>query len=202
MWYHTFSAIALNCQKQPSRGVLRKKCSENMQQVYISIKLQITLRHGCSPVNLLHIFRTPFPKNTSGRLLLNCGLRTVLDNWTLDETLMKGDEKSKCKNQRSTDCSFISILFLLMRKSHAGYCWHNIYSFHNITNSINHILMSSSLVRICKLECLLSKFTCNFYFPKSQIFAVLMGSSPRLWCSTYFLDVSRLFCYNQNRILK
>ena len=25
---------------------------------------------GCSPVNLLHIFRTPFLKNTSGRLLL------------------------------------------------------------------------------------------------------------------------------------
>ena len=24
---------------------------------------------GCSPVNLLHIFRTPFTKKTSGRLL-------------------------------------------------------------------------------------------------------------------------------------
>ena len=37
----------------------------------ISIKLrcnfiEITLRHGCSPVNLQHIFRTPFFKNTSG----------------------------------------------------------------------------------------------------------------------------------------
>ena len=32
--------------------------------------IEITLRHGCSPVNLLHIFRTPFAKNTSGRLLL------------------------------------------------------------------------------------------------------------------------------------
>ena len=37
-------------QKQPSRGVLRKRCS---------------------PVNLLHIFRTLFPKNTSEGLLLN-----------------------------------------------------------------------------------------------------------------------------------
>ena len=42
----------------------------------ISIKLlckfiENTLRHGCSPVNLLHIFRTPFTKNTSGWLLLN-----------------------------------------------------------------------------------------------------------------------------------
>ena len=31
---------------------------------------EIALRHGCSPVNLLHIFRTPFPKNTSGGRLL------------------------------------------------------------------------------------------------------------------------------------
>ena len=41
----------------------------------ISIKLQsnfieIVLRHGCSPVNLQHIFRTTFLKNTFGRLLL------------------------------------------------------------------------------------------------------------------------------------
>ena len=28
------------------------------------------LRHGCSLVNVLHIFRAPFPKNTCGRLLL------------------------------------------------------------------------------------------------------------------------------------
>ena len=32
--------------------------------------IEITLRYGCSPVNLLHIFRTPFYKNTSGGLLL------------------------------------------------------------------------------------------------------------------------------------
>ena len=31
---------------------------------------EITLWHGCSLVNLLHIFRTRFVKNTSGRLLL------------------------------------------------------------------------------------------------------------------------------------
>ena len=35
----------------------------------ISIKLlynfiEIALRHGCSPVNFLHIFRAPIPKNT------------------------------------------------------------------------------------------------------------------------------------------
>ena len=30
----------------------------------------IPLQHECSPVNLLHIFRAPFPKNTSEELLL------------------------------------------------------------------------------------------------------------------------------------
>ena len=70
-------------QKQLSRCVLRERCSENMQQFTgehpcrsaISIKLrrnfiEITLRHGYSLVNLLHIFRKPLPKNTSRRLLL------------------------------------------------------------------------------------------------------------------------------------
>ena len=42
----------------------------------ISIKLQgnfieIALRHGCSPINLLYIFRTSSLTNTSGRLLLS-----------------------------------------------------------------------------------------------------------------------------------
>ena len=32
--------------------------------------IEITFRHGFSPVNLLHIFRIPFPKNTSVWLLL------------------------------------------------------------------------------------------------------------------------------------
>ena len=32
--------------------------------------IEITLQHECSPVNLLHIFRTPFLKNTFGGLLL------------------------------------------------------------------------------------------------------------------------------------
>ena len=31
---------------------------------------EIELRHGCSPVNLLHMFRTSFPRNSSGGLLL------------------------------------------------------------------------------------------------------------------------------------
>ena len=91
----------MNDQRQLSRGVLMKRvlkiCSkftgEHPCQSGISIKLQtsfneIALQHGCSPENycifskqlfvrttyLLHIFRTPFPKTTSGWLLLNDSL--------------------------------------------------------------------------------------------------------------------------------
>ena len=48
---------------------------EHPCQSVISVKLlcnfiEITLWRGCSPVNLLHIFSTTFPKKTSGGLLL------------------------------------------------------------------------------------------------------------------------------------
>ena len=60
------------------KGVLKICCRFTRDRPYrsmISIKLQsnfigTTLRHGSSLVYLLHIFRTTFPKNTSGWLLL------------------------------------------------------------------------------------------------------------------------------------
>ena len=73
------SYFRFNSQKQPPRGVLGKGvlkiCSkltgEHPCRSAILIKLQsnfieITFRHGCSPVNFLHIFRTSFLKNSSG----------------------------------------------------------------------------------------------------------------------------------------
>ena len=45
------------------------KCDFN-KVVLQSNFAEIALWHWCSLVNLLHIFRTPFPKNTSGGLLL------------------------------------------------------------------------------------------------------------------------------------
>ena len=75
-------------QGEPSRGVLRKMCPENMQQIYSrttmprcgfnkvakqSNFIEIKLRQGCLPVNLLHLFRKPLYKNTSGWLLLYFG---------------------------------------------------------------------------------------------------------------------------------
>ena len=63
-----------------SMGVLTKRCSENCSkftgehpgQSVISIKLQskfieITLWHGCSPINLLHIFKKLQKKKNSNR---------------------------------------------------------------------------------------------------------------------------------------
>ena len=60
------------------KGVLKicsKFTGEYPCRSVISMKLlcsftEITLRHGCCPVNLLHIFRTPFTKKISGWLLL------------------------------------------------------------------------------------------------------------------------------------
>ena len=56
--------------------ICSKYAGENPCRSAISINLlcnfiEIALSHGCSPVNLLHIFRKPFPKNTSERLLLD-----------------------------------------------------------------------------------------------------------------------------------
>ena len=77
--------------KQPFRGILTKgvlkRCSEfteHLCRIVIPIKLQskfikITLWHGCSPVNLLHVFRAPFPKNTFGGLFLNVKQRSMIE---------------------------------------------------------------------------------------------------------------------------
>ena len=53
-------------QKQPPGSVVKKRCSENMQQIY-------RFEQPCWTVisiKLLCNFATPFPKNTSGGLLL------------------------------------------------------------------------------------------------------------------------------------
>ena len=89
--FHKQDWLKTNIQKHPFRGVYSKRCSGNMQQIYGRtpmpkcdfIKLlcnfiEVTLRHGCSLVNLLHIFKTPFTKNTSGWLLLNIQCSTSM----------------------------------------------------------------------------------------------------------------------------
>ena len=41
--------------------------------------IEIALRHGCSPVNFLHTFRTPFPRNTSEGMFYQKTSKTFLD---------------------------------------------------------------------------------------------------------------------------
>ena len=94
----TFDRSRSNCQKQPSKGVLMKGCSNNMQQIYRRTPMpkcdfnkvennfiEIALGHGCSFVNLLHIFRT----HLDGYF------------WTVKEITGKLMEKVKTRNNKA-----------------------------------------------------------------------------------------------------
>ena len=113
-------------QKQPSRGVLRKRCFENMQQSYRTTPMQsnfseITLWHWCSPVSLLHIFRTPFPKNISGWLLL-CYTKMIVQ-WTLSGIWMSSYSG---KNVLNSAQKMIKNFFVKFDQIHSfldRFCW-------------------------------------------------------------------------------
>ena len=78
----------------PYRSVISKvwipKCDFRSVNVHTEVwnhtsaKCEITLRHGCCPVNLLHIFRTPFLKNTFAGLLLYLQ-SSLLSFWVYNE---------------------------------------------------------------------------------------------------------------------
>ena len=56
----------------PALSKLLKRFHNQKNYPLQSNFIKTTLRHGCSPVDLQHIFGTPYPKNIFGRLLLNC----------------------------------------------------------------------------------------------------------------------------------
>ena len=66
-----------------------------------SIFIKIALRHGRSPVNLMHIFRTPFPKSTSVRLLL-----MIVGDWWLGRM---SDPQRNHRNPEIVDIVKISV---------------------------------------------------------------------------------------------
>ena len=79
-WNHT-SAWLFSCK-------LAAYFQNIFSQEHVCYFIEITLRHGFSPVILLHIFRTPFLSNASGRLLLNIDIVLISKNsgwkpWTV-----------------------------------------------------------------------------------------------------------------------
>ena len=73
----------------------------NLQSNFI----EITLQHGCFPINLLHIFRTTFPKNTFGGLLLNIKAEIVGLKSFVIEKIYVFKKRSKEK-----EVSFVKLL--------------------------------------------------------------------------------------------
>ena len=83
-WVRTFSTISITTNsrilfKEFCLEAAIQRCSQekvfwkhvaNVQENTHAEVIEITLRDGRSPVNLLNIFRTPFYKNTSGWLLV------------------------------------------------------------------------------------------------------------------------------------
>ena len=64
--HFSYSYVVNDLGNKPFRGVLRKRCSEIMQQIYRRTPMpkcdfsKVAFRHGSFFVNLLHIFRTTF----------------------------------------------------------------------------------------------------------------------------------------------
>ena len=68
------------CRKWREEGdIFSLRPCENMQQIYRRTPMcNFALGHCCYPVNLLHIFRTSFLKDTSGQLLLEITFFCIL----------------------------------------------------------------------------------------------------------------------------
>ena len=64
------------CNKFTEKHPCRSATLIKLQSSFIETALQ----HGCFPVNLMHIFRTPFPKNTSGGLLLDFSFEVLTED--------------------------------------------------------------------------------------------------------------------------
>ena len=108
--YFKKSFVYLQCHTEAVfRDVLRKRWSENMLQIYRRTLIEITLRHECSLVNLLHIFRKPFPKNIYWRLLLYEVSSVVTDHlwrsYPAKETLFSNSNTRK----RCDICSKLTV---------------------------------------------------------------------------------------------
>ena len=130
-------------------GVLKicsKFTGEHTYRSVILMKLQnkfieIALRYECSPVNLVHIFRTPFSKNTPGRLLLHVALK----NYFIILSIVSLHSSWVCEVVKQ---AWIEILILdlnpLVFKGH-----HSIYNFWYCFYLDFWIVHMSKVIYIC-----------------------------------------------------
>ena len=102
--------------------------------------IEIALRHGCSPANLLHIFRTPFPKNISRGLLLS----VVTTYFYLSNLLRKVWNLKDLKRKRFmlTENVFNNIIVLVIIFFCQRWCY---FSKSKIYSNFSICLKSSNL---------------------------------------------------------
>ena len=128
----------------------------------ISLKLhsnfiEITLRHGCSPVNLVHTFRTIFPKNTSGRGFFWKCKKTHFESRLIDDIV----SKLVCKYTTNTDAHTCS----------AKYCYEKCSKF-----TEKHLPWSSLLLELLLFSCQSQELLQNFAAEHKSVF-----DAKRLW---------------------
>ena len=73
LWKGVLKLCSKITRKRPCRSVISIKLQSNF--------IEIALQYGCSPVHLLHIFKTPFTRNTSERLSLKFWRNNL---WTIN----------------------------------------------------------------------------------------------------------------------
>ena len=73
--------------------------------------IEIKLWHGYSPVNLLHIFRTPFHNNTYGGIPLNCTINLCPSFFPIQKDyFLSNIEKSKLLQTSKYELALLSKL--------------------------------------------------------------------------------------------
>ena len=109
--------LGKDVQKICSKFVGKHPCRSVISTNLFCNFTEITLRHGCSPVNLQHISRTHFYQNTSGGLLLDVsqGLRYTS---AMSESVLFHYLKKDIQIQNSTVTgTLIDLISMLKRPS-------------------------------------------------------------------------------------
>ena len=98
----SFNLLLLRLFQKLKFLIIKPSVSRSSHPMVLCNFTEIAFRHGCSPVNLLHIFRTTFPWNNSGWLLtlafvtafyilLNKVVCKLCQSWHLAESFLFAD---------------------------------------------------------------------------------------------------------------